>query len=566
MGNLNLGPMKSRFYLSLALIVILSLCAACPMHLFAQKKAENMKPTPKLIVGITVDQMRYDYLLRYWNDFGDSGFRRLVNEGFLCHNLHYNYMPTYTGPGHASIFTGTTPSYHGIIQNDWYDRLSNSMIYCSSDSTAKGVGTSSKSGQMSPQYLTASTLGDMLRMQTNGNGKVIGIAMKDRGAILPAGRTADAAYWFVGGEEGVWATSNWYMSVLPDWVTAFNKRKLADAYLSQNWNLLRDASAYDESQADNNAHESPFKGTTKPTFPYDLPALKAANGNYELLKATPFGNSMTIDFARELIVQEKMGVDNTTDMLCMSFSSTDYIGHQFGINAMETQDCYLRLDEELGLFIRFLDEQIGKGNYTVFLSADHGGAPTPSYTAKRKAIGGYWKSDRLELFLEDTLAKRYGEGDWVLNESNQNVFLNHKLIHSKRLSVQEMQSEVAQLCLSFPEMMSAFTASDLSQARGGDLVKNMIQQGFDAQRSGDVIYTLDPGYIEYGMSGTTHGSPYAYDSHVPAIFFGCGVECGESYGRFSITDIAPTVSMMCGITLPDAATGIAIEPAIRKRK
>jgi predicted AlkP superfamily pyrophosphatase or phosphodiesterase len=558
--------MKSSFYYSIALLTMWWVCAILPIHVQAQKKAENMKDNPRLIVGITVDQMRYDYLLRYWSDFGHAGFRRLVNEGFLCHNLHYNYMPTYTGPGHASIFTGTTPAYHGIIQNDWYDRASNTMIYCSSDSAANGVGTGSKSGQMSPHYLTASTLGDMVRMQTNGRGKVIGIAMKDRGAILPAGRTADAAYWFVGGEEGLWATSDWYMSVLPDWVNAFNKRKPADNYLSQNWKLLRDASVYDESQADNNAHETPFKGTTKPTFPYDLPALKAANGNYELLKATPFGNSLTIDFARELITQEKMGADVHTDMLCLSFSSTDYIGHQFGIHAMETQDCYLRLDEELGTFLSFLDDQVGKGNYTIFLSADHGGAPTPSYTAKRKAIGGYWKSDRLELFLEDTLEKRYGQGDWVLNESNQNIFLNQKLIQAKRLSEKEFQYEVAQLCLSFPEVMSAFTASDLSQGRGGDLVKNMIQQGYDAQRSGDVIYTLDPGYIEYGMSGTTHGSPYAYDSHVPAIFFGCGVECGESYGRFSITDIAPTVSMMCGITLPDAATGIAIEPAIRKRK
>jgi predicted AlkP superfamily pyrophosphatase or phosphodiesterase len=558
--------MKSSYYYSLALLVIWWVCAIHPTRVQAQKKAENMKATPRLIVGITVDQMRYDYLLRYWNDFGDGGFRRLVNNGFLCHNLHFNYMPTYTGPGHASIFTGTTPAYHGIIQNDWYDRASNTMIYCSSDSTAKGIGTGSKSGKMSPHYLTASTLGDMVRLQTNGRGKVIGLAMKDRGAILPAGRTADAAYWFVGGEEGVWATSDWYMSVLPDWVNAFNKRKLADSYLSQNWSLLRDATVYDESQADNNAHETPFKGTTKPTFPYDLASLKSANGNYELLKATPFGNTLTIDFARELIEQEKLGADVYTDMLCLSFSSTDYIGHQFGIHAMETQDCYLRLDEELASFLVFLDEQVGKSNYTIFLSADHGGAPTPSYTAKRKAIGGYWKSDRLELFLEDTLAKRYGQGDWVLNESNQNVFLNQKLIQSKRLSVGEIQNEVAQLCLSFPEVMSAYTASDLMQSRGGDLVKNMIQQGYDAQRSGDVIYTLDPGYIEYGMSGTTHGSPYAYDSHVPAIFFGCGVECGETYSRLSITDIAPTVSMMCGIALPDAATGIAIEPAIRKRK
>jgi predicted AlkP superfamily pyrophosphatase or phosphodiesterase len=532
----------------------------------AQSGAAPMGQMPKLVVGITVDQMRYDYILRYWNDFGKNGFQRLIKDGFICHNLHYNYMPTYTGPGHASIYTGTTPFFHGIIENDWYDRQSNAMIYCSSDSTAKGVGTASKAGQMSPHYLTASTLGDMIRMRTNKRGKVIGISMKDRGAILPAGRTADAAYWFVGGEEGVWATSNWYMNELPQWVVDFNRTKKADSYLAQSWNLLRNAEVYDESIEDNNAHETPFKGTTKPVFPYDLSALRSANGNYELLKATPFGNSLTLDFAREVIAKEQLGTDAFTDMLCMSFSSTDYIGHQFGVHAMETQDCYLRLDDELGLFLRYLDEIVGKENYLVFLSADHGGAPTPSYTAKEQAIGGYWKSDRLELFLEDTLSKLYGNGDWILNESNQNVFLNHTLIQSKRLNLKEMQYEVSQLCMYFPEVMSAYTASDLNQSRGGDALKNMIQQGFDPQRSGDVVYVIDPGFIEYGMTGTTHGSPFTYDTHVPAIFYGFGVQPGETFARQHITDIAPTVSMLSGISIPDAATGNPIEKAIRSKK
>ena len=558
--------MKSLIVIVCAWVVALFSFAINAPQAVAQSNARNLGKSPKLIIGITVDQMRYDYLLRYWNDFGPDGFRRLVNDGFLCHNLHYNYMPTYTGPGHASIFTGTTPAYHGIIQNDWYDRSSNTMIYCSADTGVTGVGTVEKAGKMSPHYLTASTLGDMLRMQTNQRGKVIGIAMKDRGAILPAGRTANAAYWFVGGDEGVWASSSWYMNELPAWVVDFNKLNKAGDYLKQPWDLLRDVAVYDESAQDNNAHETPFKGTTKPTFPYDLNALKAANGNYDLIKATPFGNSLTVDFAKEVIVNEQLGADEHTDMLCMSFSSTDYIGHQFGIHSMETQDCYLRLDEELGAFLHFLDKRIGKGNYSVFLTADHGGAPTPSYTAKQKAIGGYWKSDRLELFLEDTLAKRYGEGDWVVNESNQNLFLNTGLIQSKRLSQKELQYEVAQLCLTFPEVMSAYTASDLSQSRGGDDVKDRIQQGFDAQRSGDVIYTLKPGFIEYGMSGTTHGSPFAYDTHVPAIFFGYGVQRGETFSLQSITDIAPTVSMMCGIALPDAVTGQPVESAIRKKK
>lgn len=557
--------MKSLlFFISFGFFSMLFCCDVIELN--AQSNAGALGKGPRLVVGITVDQMRYDYLLRYWNDFGKTGFKRLINDGFICHNLHYNYMPTYTGPGHASIFTGTTPAFHGIIENDWYDRTSNTLIYCSSDSTVKGIGTATKAGQMSPHYLTASTLGDMLRMRTNKRGKVIGISMKDRGAILPAGRTADAAYWFVGADEGAWASSSWYMNELPSWVVRFNQSKRADYYLNQSWSLLRDASVYDESMEDNNAHETPFKGTTKPVFPYDLSSLKSANGNFEILKATPFGNSMTIDFAREVIEQEQLGTDENTDMLCMSFSSTDYIGHQFGIHALETQDCYLRLDNELGAFLQYLDKKVGKGNYLVFLSADHGGAPTPSYTAKEQAIGGYWKSDRLELFLEDTLAKRYGDGDWVLNESNQNVFLNHRLIQSKKLSLKEIQYEVAQLCLSFSEILNSYTASDLNQSRGGDLLKNMIQQGYDARRSGDVVYVLDPAYIEYGMTGTTHGSPFAYDTHVPAIFYGFGVQQGETYARQAITDIAPTVSMLCGIPLPDACTGNPIERAIRKKK
>lgn len=550
-------------YLAMPLLLL----SACATSQPASKTAAvNISSSPKLIIGITVDQMRYDYLQRYWNDFTDGGFKRLVGEGFICHNLHYNYMPTYTGPGHASIFTGTTPAYHGIIENDWYERSSNSVIYCSSDSMMKGVGTSAKAGQMSPHYLTASTVGDMLSLHTNRRGKVFGIAMKDRGAILPAGRTADAAYWFVGADEGVWATSSWYMQTLPEWVNAFNQKKQADDYLSKPWNLLRSEAAYDESSEDNNAHETPFKGTTRPTFPYDLPQLKAANGNYELIKATPFGNSLTLDFAKALIENEQLGKDAIADMLCMSFSSTDYIGHQFGMHARETQDCYLRLDEELADFLKYLDQKMGEGNYLIFVSADHGGAPTPSYTAKSQAIGGYWKSDKLELMLEDTLAKKYGAGDWILNESNQNVFLNRKLIASKKLSLKEVQYEVATMALDLPEVHMSFTASDLAQFRGGDQVKSMIQNGFDTQRSGDVIYVLKPGYIEYGMTGTTHGSPFAYDSHVPAIFFGAGVKRGETFQKYSITDIAPTVSMMSGLPLPDACTGVPIVESIAPRK
>lgn len=549
---------------SLALIVFLGSCAGAQVP--ASGKDQEVSRRPKLIIGITVDQMRYDYIDRYWDDYSENGFKRLVQNGFFCRNLHYNYMPTFTGPGHASIFTGTTPAYHGIIQNDWYERSTGKMMYCSSDSTVNGVGTSSVAGKMSPCHLRAETLGDAMELFFNDRSKVIGIAMKDRGAILPAGRTTDAAYWFVGANEGVWASSSWYMSSLPAWVEAFNKSGKAEEYMNKQWTMLKDASVYDESNADNNAHEAPFKGMLKPVFPYDLASLRAANGNYDLIKATPFGNQMTIDFAKAVIENEQMGTDQYTDMLCMSFSATDYIGHQFGIHAIETQDCYLRLDLLLSEFLDYLDSSVGKNNYLIFLTADHGGAPTPSYTMKSKASAGYWKSDSLEIFVENGLKARFGEGDWVRNESNQNIFLNRDLIAEKKLDLAIMQSEVVNLTLKFPEVQMSFTAEDLSKFNCGILTKEMIRNGFVQSMSGDVIYTLKPGYIEYGMKGTTHGSPYVYDSHVPAIFYGYGVQPGESYLPYTITDIVPTISSIAKLPLPDACTGKPVVEAIRLKK
>jgi predicted AlkP superfamily pyrophosphatase or phosphodiesterase len=519
---------------------------------------------PKIVIGITVDQMRYDYLQRYRNDFSQDGFVRLMREGFMATNHHYNYVPTYTGPGHASIFTGTTPSIHGIIQNDWFDRSSGKMIYCSADSAVKGVGTESSSGQMSPQFLRSSTLGDALKLHTQQRSKVIGIALKDRGATLTAGRTADAAYWFVGGTEGKWISSTWYMNELPAWVNEFNSSGKPSEYLKQDWKLFESENKYDESLADNNAYETPFKGQQRPVFPYKLSELAPQNGNFEILKATPYGNSLTVDFAIQAIEKEQLGMDEFTDLLCVSFSSTDYVGHQFGMHSREIQDTYLRLDQDIARILKWLDQKFGKENYLLFLTADHGGAPTPSYMETLQSVGGYWKSDRLELMLEDSLASRYGQGDWIINESNQNIFLNRELIRKNKLSLKELQYEVAQLTLLFTEVHSAFTYSDLAQFPGGTDFKTSIENGFDSQRSGDVIYMLRPGYIEYGMTGTTHGSGYLYDTHVPLLIYGAGIQSGACQRRLVIPDIVATISQILRISPPESCTGQPIQEALKK--
>lgn len=517
---------------------------------------------PKLVVGITVDQMRYDYLERFKNDFGQGGFNRLVNEGVSLEQMHYHYVPTYTGPGHASIFTGSSPTYHGIIANDWYDKKADALQYCAKDPNVIGVGTNSDAGKMSPIHLKTTTIGDELRMHTQMQSKVIGISLKDRGAILPAGRMANAAYWYIGGAEDVWATSSWYgMTSLPQWVQDFNASGYGKKCLTETWNLLFPDSIYNESMADNNPYELPFKGTIKPVFPYNLSELAKWNNQYDVMKATPCGNSMSMEFAKAAILGEQLGVDETTDMLCLSFSATDYVGHQFGPHSRELQDTYLRLDKDIEHLLTFLDNQIGAGNYLIFLSSDHGAANNPAWMIENRMAAGYFVSDRLEEMVEDKLIKKYGQGNWVLNESNLNVFLNRPLIEEKKLSLKTIQQEVALWCLEMEGVSAAYTHSELSYSIARNTLSEKVQLGFDQARSGDVIYTLQSGWIENGRQGTTHGSGYDYDTHVPAIFYGNGV--GMDYntikGKYSIADIAPTICHLLGIPNPSGCIGKIIE-------
>lgn len=547
--------------------LLLSALTACTTAQHVSEPANQQIQTaqhPKLIVGITVDQMRYDFIDKYWNDFGYGGFRRLVSEGFSARNLHYNYMPTYTGPGHASIFTGTTPANHGIVANDWYDRKLKSTMYCAKDNAVAGVGTTAPEGQRSPAHLLSTTIGDEMKIFSNLQSKVIGIAMKDRGGILPAGRMADAAYWFMGADEGRWVSSTWYMSELPQWVNDFNAKKIADGYLNNGWHLVKDESVYNESMADNNAFESPFKGQMKPVFPYNLDSLRALNLNYDLIKATPAGNKHTVDFAIATIEGEQLGADDITDMLCVSFSSTDYIGHQFGIHSREIQDCYLRLDDDMARFIDFLDKQIGRDNYLLFLSADHGGAPTPSYIMKEKAAAGYWTSDSLVAAINS----RFEELNYAVrveNYSNDQIFFNRDSLMKYGYSHPFVQQEAVCVAMQFPGVHMAFTHDELSKQLRREGVAQLAQLGFNQQMSGDVIIITDPGWMKYSMQGTTHGSPWIYDTHVPAIFFGYNVKQGETYLRYSITDIAPTVTSLCNFPMPNSCTGVPIVELLGKK-
>ncbi|WP_299111868.1 alkaline phosphatase PafA [uncultured Winogradskyella sp.] len=509
---------------------------------------------PKLLVGIVVDQMRYDYLTRFDAKFGEGGFKRMIGEGFNCKNNHFNYVPTYTGPGHASVYTGTTPKYHGIIGNNFYDKENKEMVYCAQDDNVKPVGTEDKAGLMSPNRMQTTTFGDENRLFTQMRGKTIGVSLKDRGAILPAGHTANAAYWFHGKDEGSWITSTFYVNTLPQWVTEFNSSTSAESYLKE-WNTLYDISTYTESGSDENNFEGGFKGKEKATFPYDLKVLSKDNRGFDILKATPYGNSLTTDFAMAAIKGENLGADNITDVLAVSFSATDYVGHNFGVNSKEIEDTYIRLDKDLERLFNYLDATVGKGEYTVFLTADHGAVDVPAYLQSVNVPAGYVDNkDRKEKF-NTFLIETYGTKDIVENISNHQIFLDRAKVKTLGLNLIDVQNAIAMEQLTYKNVSKVYTANAMSSTSFSTGVEELLQNGFNQKRSGDVILVNDTAFISYGRTGSTHGSGLNYDTHVPLLFFGKGIKHGETFNKTIIPDIAPTMSALLGISFPNGATG-----------
>ncbi|MGC1633643.1 MAG: alkaline phosphatase PafA [Gelidibacter sp.] len=517
-------------------------------------KDNTIQTQPKLIVGIVVDQMRYDYLTRFYDKYGEGGFKRMMNEGFNCQNNHFNYVPTYTAPGHTSVYTGTTPKYHGIIGNDWYDKEIKKSVYCAGDDNVQSVGTTDKAGKMSPHRMKTTTFADENRLFTQMRGKTIGIALKDRGAILPAGHTANAAYWFHGKDEGRWITSTFYMNELPKWVQDFNSSNQANSYFKE-WNTLYDISTYIESAADQNDFEGGFKGKETVTFPYDLAALKDKNGGFELLKATPYGNSLTTDFALAAIDGEALGKDNSTDVLTVSYSSPDYVGHNFGVSSKEVQDTYLRLDKDLERLFKGLDAKVGKGNYTVFLTADHAAVEVPSYLSSLKIPAGYFDGKSFREQLNAFLKATYKADDLIENFSNNQIFLNRAKIFEMGLKLQDVQQAIVNEIIAYKHIDKAYTGMSMTQASFSTGIEELVQNGYNQKRSGDVIYVYDPSVMSYSLTGSSHGTSFNYDTHVPLLLFGKGIKHGKTLKKTSITDIAPTMSAVLGISFPNGATG-----------
>lgn len=510
---------------------------------------------PKLVVGIVVDQMRWDYLYRYQKRYTDGGFKRLLGEGFSCENTMIPYVPSVTAIGHTCIYTGSVPSIHGIAGNNFVKE--GKKVYCTDDDSVKPVGTTSKAALMSPRNLWVSTIGDEMKIASNGRAKVVGVALKDRASILPAGHNPNGAFWF-DDHTGCFITSSYYMDRLPKWVEAFNGKRLPEQYLSQKWNTLYPKNTYTESTTDENEYENGIREGVKATLPLNLPELYKKYG-YGIIRNTPFGNSLTLDMAKAAIDGEQLGADDETDLLAVSCSSTDYIGHQVGTHAIETEDTYLRLDKAIADFLAYLDSKVGKGNYLVFLSADHGAMNNAAFLQDRRIPAGSWDASATAKKLNHVLAKEYPEaGDIVKTVMNYQVFFNRDVIKSKQLDFDNIKQTVVNVLKEDPSVLYACDMAKASTESIPEEVKFRIINGYNRERSGDVVIILKPNFYAHSMKGTDHGAWNSYDTHIPLVFMGWGIKHGATTKQTFMTDIAPTIAAMLHVQAPNGCVGKSI--------
>jgi predicted AlkP superfamily pyrophosphatase or phosphodiesterase len=522
--------------------------------------ANNAPERPKLVVGIMVDQMRWDYLYRYYDRYAaNGGMKRLLNQGFTCDNTLIPYTPTITACGHTCVYTGSVPAIHGITGNAWWDNLKMKSVYCTQDDSVKTVGNTGVNGLMSPRNMLTTTVCDELKIATNFRSKVIGIAIKDRGGILPAGHTANAAYWY-DSRTGDWISSTWYMNDLPQWVKNFNANKFADKYYEKPWTTLYPVDSYVQSTGDEKKYEGRSFGDQK-TFPYDL--SRYIGKSYGVIASTPGGNTMTAEMAKAAVINEQLGADDITDFLAVSFSTPDYVGHSYGPNSIEVEDTYLRLDRDFADLFTFLDTRVGKGQYLVFLTADHAVAHVPGFNEENKLPGRLFNDDGWRAEMNTSMKEKFGSDKLIVSNYNYQVHLNHPLMDSLKIDNRAVTDYIVSYISKQKGVSRVFALSDLMQVPLNEKIRKMIANGYFPRRCGDIQIIMEPGWIDGGSTGTTHGAWYPYDSHIPLLFYGWKIKPGKTNRETYMTDIAATVAALLHIQMPSGCVGEPISEVLR---
>ncbi|MGC8749379.1 alkaline phosphatase PafA [Hydrotalea sp.] len=547
--------MNRKRMLMLLTMAILAISGAVAQSKPNNNASDATVARPKLVVGIIVDQMRWDYLYRFYNVYEPTGgFKRLLNQGFSCDNNLMPYLPTVTAVGHTCVYTGSVPTIAGITGNNWYDNNTHKTVYCTDDASVSTIGSNTKAaGEMSPRNLWVTTITDELRLATNFKSKTIGISIKDRGAILPAGHAANAAYWY-DYQTGNFISSTYYMNQLPEWLTAFNNKKWVDTYYEKNWAPLLPKATYEAlCDVDVNDYESQPFGKDQKGFPYNLEKFKGKD--YSKIASTPYANDLLENLAETTISNEQLGKGNATDFLAVSFSSTDYIGHSFGPNSWEVLDVYARLDRTLGKFFDYLDKTVGKNQYTVFLTADHAGAQIPEFLAKHNIPGGRADDPDIKRSLNQYLAEKFHQPNLINAVWEFDVYLNHNLIDSLQLNQSAIEKSITQYLQKDDRVLTVVNKAKAATASLPVNIREMIVNGYTPKRSGDLQIIMKSGVMDAGKTGMSHGVAYTYDTHIPLLFYGWGIQKGHLNRTTYMTDISATIAALLKIQMPSGCIG-----------
>lgn len=544
------------------LLLTLALFIGLSNSLYPQQRMSIPSERPKLIVEIIVSQMRYDYIHRYWDKFGDDGFKLLVNEGAFCKNARYNYLLTQSYPGITTIATGSNPMSHGIISNKWYSKSNGIQVDAVADEKMNTIGGSFFSGKFSPKNIVTSTFGDELNLY-DPLSKVVGVSLDAGSAILSTGHNPTGSYWF-DAEKGNWVTSSFFMSELPAWADTFNTKKFAKLYAEREWSASKPINSYDE--ADTSKVKTPeVKKKLKDKLKSMLDGIiqkKSPTLSYAPMLESPYGNLLTKDFAIASIVGENLGTDEHTDLLTLTFSVNRNIGLKYGPQSIEVEDTYIKLDKELAHFLKFLNETVGRENLLVVLTSDQGIASTPAYLEKSKIPGGYFDPNKAMALLGSYLKAIYGQGNWIVAYNEKQIYLNHRIIEDSNLKLSEVQQKIADFMLEFSGVSNAITASTLQSSNFTTGIFEKFQNSYNQRRSGDIILNFEPGWVESNGTITSGNSAYSYDVHVPLIWYGWKIKRRSILSPVNMTDISPTLSTLLGITWPNGATGNPIRELI----
>lgn len=532
------------------LFIFLLAAAAVPR---ARAASAISRHKPRLVVNIVVSQMRYDYLLRFADNFGDKGFHTLVREGSLCTRAAYDYALTRTGSGLATLVTGTNPAMHGVVGGRWFNYTTGEAIDLAADKKAFTVGSDEYDGQYSPRGLIASAVGDQLK-STVKDSKVVSVALDPVSAVVMGGHSADAVYW-LNGKNGKWVTSNYYVSALPKWVEKFNDDGAVTGYSSLKWDITRPLKAYHNEEYTDISVDS-TKGIS-----FDF--LTRKKYDYDRLCATPAGNTLVKDFAVQAIIYEGLGNDDSPDILNIVFDASRHIGEKYGTGSIELEDSYYRLDEDIAALLGFLDTQVGRDRLLVVLTSDHG-ASDP-IRADSRMPAGLFDNSQFAAIISGFLGAQLGPGDWLLKFENRQIYLNRSLLYQKGHKLEDIQNRVANFAIQFSGVSQAVTATALQNGHFTGGVMGRMQNSFFPRNSGDVMINLMPGWIEYTEGKLSDsGSPYNYDTHVPLIWYGGVVGNSDVEHDVNMADVAPTIADILGIAPPPAATGTPIPEILTK--